>query len=323
MTEFADDGAAPAAAETPAPDTTASGGATAPAAVTAKADAGTLLDAASRAAEVTGSDAQQPGETVAEWRDRLADGNADLAKILSRYASPAAVGKAFLAQRQKLSEGGIPKLGPDAKPEEVAAYRKALGIPEKPEEYIVATPANRALNDVEKPILEDFRNLAHGLNIPPAQASKLAEWYLANNDRAVQVAQEQAVFKRQATEDALRVEWGGEYRANIQLANAYVEGQAPVLKGLLGTTLSDGTKLGDNPDFIRYVVEQARNTMGDTFVADISQGQGGSQTIDEQIAELSKLRFSENEADQKRFWKPEIQDKLLALYKRKERRGAA
>lgn len=314
MADFLDDGAGQEPAATHTDSQPAQGAQAAPVAA-ATPDAGTLLDAPVAAAE---GDAKQPGETQAEWRARISGGDPEVAKLINRYSSEAAVGKALFSLRQKLSEGTIPKLGENAKPEEVAAFRKALGIPEKAEEYVVKTPANRELSDVEKPIIEDFRNLAHGLNIPPTAAAKMAEWFLGHNDRAVQVAQEQAHQKRQETEDKLRTEWGPEYRRNLDVANAYIEGQAPQLKGLLSVPLADGTRLGDNADFIRYVVDQARGTMGDAFVFDASQGQGG-KSIDERIADINKMMTT----DPKEYWNQATQDKLHALYQAKEKRGKA
>lgn len=315
MTDFLDDGAGqePAATHT---DSQPGGGTQAGPVAAATPDAGTLLDAPVAPAD---GDAKQPGETEADWRVRMAEGDEKIAKMVSRYSSEAALAKAHYSLRQKMSEGMIPKLGANPKPEEIAAFRKAMGVPEKPEEYKVSLQGYAEMDERGKALVEDFRSKAHGLMLPPEKASELAAWYMGRIEAEKQQLNEHAHQKRQETEDTLRTEWGPvEYRRNLEVANAYIEGQAPELKGLLAEPMANGTRLGDNANFIRYVVAQARATMGDAFVFDASQGQGG-KSLDDRISEINKLMTS----DPKEYWNQATQDKLHALYQAKEKRGKA
>lgn len=234
--------------------------------------AGTLLDDA-------GDDdtpVPAPADFPADWRDRMAGKDGKERKRLDRFKSPADVFKSYLAAEQRISSGEIKKPLPDyPTPEDVAEYRKAHGIPDKPDGYeIGGLPQGFAFGDEDKPVLADFLKSAHAGNMLPSEVNKVVGWYAARL-QAQQTAMVEADrdFAR-AGEDELRAEWGGDYRRNVQAVNNFM-GAIP---GELGLVIAnargpDGRLLGNNPAIVRYFADLALEANpGTTFVAGDGSG---------------------------------------------------
>jgi len=90
---------------------------------------------------------------------------------------------------------GLVKIPDPAKPEEVAAWRKAIGIPESPEAYTLVVA-----KDLEAHITPDarkrFAGLFHAEGVPPAVADKIVGAYAT-------YAQQQTVALQRANKQAL------------------------------------------------------------------------------------------------------------------------
>ncbi len=81
-----------------------------------------------------------------DWRKQVSGGDEAAAKLLERYTTADAFGKAHLEAVKKISAGEFAKpLPKDAKPEQVTEWRKANGIPEKPEDYFEKLPNGRVI----------------------------------------------------------------------------------------------------------------------------------------------------------------------------------
>lgn len=75
--------------------------------------------------------------------------------------------------------------GPDAKPEEVAAFRKALGVPDKPDGYGIKKPDQLPEGVVwDDAKVSKFTELAHKHGIPAAAVKEIIEYNIANNREA-------------------------------------------------------------------------------------------------------------------------------------------
>lgn len=82
------------------------------------------------------------------------------------------------AARQK-TEGMIRIPGADAKPEDVAAYRAALGVPEKAEDYAHVLPDGVKDEQLNKEQLSAWKGKLHAQGIPKAAAETIINEYLA------------------------------------------------------------------------------------------------------------------------------------------------
>jgi len=206
-----------------------------------------------------------------DWRTKLAGGNEDVAKRLGRYQSPKAIADALIAAQNKISSGevkaGLPK---DATPEQVAAWRKDHGIPDKPDGYDLK---DVKFAETNKPIVDKLLAAAHETNQTPAQAKAmvLASEKIIEDMRAQRLEQDAQL--KVTTEDALRAEWGDEYRRNINLLKNHIpEG---IADRLLSGRLADGNPIGSDPEVLKWLVAEAlaKNPSG------VIVPQGGSGAV--------------------------------------------
>lgn len=254
-------------------------------------------DAASLMADAGGDDADSnvgPADWPEDWRAKLAGKDEKLAKRLSRFASPQNVLKSMLEAEKKLSSGQYKKFVPsDATPEEIAAYRKELGLPEKAEDYPLSFADGFVPGEDDKPILNDFKALALDSNIDPATASKVAQWALTRGAE-LRAAEEEATVQRdreivaQAI-DELRAEYGPEFRSNMAASKNFMHSLFgdELAETIMNARLPDGTKFGNNAEIVRRTVDFAKEMMPG---ADLMPGGTGdpAKGVDAEIADIEK-----------------------------------
>lgn len=187
------------------------------AAATATTTAATAAAAATTAATTETAAATTTATTaVDDWRADLPD---DLKEHATRFTTKADLVRANLDARRQLSRA-IVQPGKDAKPEEVAAYRKSLGIPDAPEGYkFPDLPAGQVLSDEVKAERTAWAKEFHEAGLSSTQAERL----IAKMSGVV-AAQQTAMVeadKRNANEqtEALRKDWGADFDRNKEFAN--------------------------------------------------------------------------------------------------------
>lgn len=270
--------------------------------------------------------AVQP-DWAADWRDKLAAGDDKFAAKLKRFQSPVDVAKSYRALEKELTD--IKASRPPVLPEkptdaDIAEYRKALAIPEKAEGYLSDLPNGLVIGEEDKPLAGSFAEAMHALHAPPAIVKAGLDWYYKNKeDTAAEMSKADAEY-RQKSVDALRAEWGGEYRANFNAAMAFLdsapsEGDTPLKDLLLGARLSDGTLAGDNPMVLKWLVQMANDANPAGFV---SPGAGTSQieSVRDEIATIEKT-MRENRAAYDKDEK--MQKRLVQLYEAEEKLSKA
>jgi hypothetical protein len=298
--------------DAPAPDATQT---------QAPADAGSILSASDQAPAAP-VDGAKPDPTGDPWYKALAGEDPKASQLLARYAGPDSFMKAHLALQQKLRSGEvIPKLDANATPEQRAAYNKALGIPDDPGQYTIEVPADRPLNEVEKAVLEDYRKDFHRLGIAPSAAKELTAKFLQIQDAQMQAWRDHDLLQHEQNDDALRAEWGRDYRSKVNAVNNLLaERLGSKADELLNKQFVGGGRLGNDMAFIKFCAEIAGERHSE-IPFDAGQGAGG-QSIDDQIAELHKMQVSDDPKARKEYWSDAIQDKMSKLYLAKERRGS-
>ena len=167
----------------------------------------TLLDA------ITPPDAVTSGITPS-WRDTLPDDlKAD--KSLESFKDVPALAKSYVETKKLVGSKQAPTVpGAAASPEEVAAWRKALGVPDTPEGYTPKQHPIMALPQWNKEAQGAFLKLAHEEHIPPKTLDRILGFYgdfvaagLKDTDRMAAEAKGE-----------LRSEWGVNYDAYIGAA---------------------------------------------------------------------------------------------------------
>lgn len=143
-----------------------------------------------------------------------------------------------------------------------------LGRPESPDGYQIPVDGNVVTEDVA----QQFADISHKLRLTPDQASGVLEYYrsaveqssLASTESAIQL-QEQAVAE-------LKQEWGNAYEQQVEAAARAAQDFAN--PDMFNMQLADGTRLGDNPEFIKAfakIAEFRQNATSEDTVPENSQ----------------------------------------------------
>lgn len=179
------------------------------------------------------------------WRETIADKK--LREYADRYASPTDLVSAALKMRDDVSSR-IRVPDENSPPEEVAKYRKALGVPDAPDGYKITLPENIALNDIDKAMIEAVKPIALESGIPaPALNNLVSKFMELSNNLSAQVAA-QSAEQAKVHETQLRQEWGAEFDANLNVARRVASAMGPdFTKFLNETSLENGGMLGDHP----------------------------------------------------------------------------
>lgn len=230
----------------------------APAAAVQAPGAKTLADGA--------VDADKPISTPAafpdNWREQLTEDEKEL-KQLHRYSSFKDLWKKNRELEKRLSSGQltakIDPPGEGATPEEIAAYRKEVGVPESPDKYDTNLGDGFIWSDADKQILDGYTKWAHERNMTPDQVKSNLAWYASlQRTQAEQVSERDASFQTEAAEK-LREEWGGEYRRNMNAISSLFSGlPADLRENLYLARTPDGKLVGDHPQFMRFWAQIAR-----------------------------------------------------------------
>ncbi len=258
-----------------------------------------------------------------QWRQQMAGDDAKALKQLERYESPAAIWKKARALEQRLSSGELRSTLPnDANEEQVKAWRAENGIPEAPEKYDLTFPDGLVIGEEDKPAIDDFLKAAHKANYSPDQVKESVRWYYDFQERQTEVRAQADERIKQESEDALRGEWGQDYRGNLQRVHNLLDAAPGGLKEqLLNGRLADGTPIGSSPDALRWIVQVARELNPTGVIAPNAGGNVG-QAIDDEIAKFEKM-MGDRTSD---YWKGPMADKnqarLRDLYAARERSKA-
>jgi hypothetical protein len=245
--------------------------------------------------------AAAPADAAADWRAGLPEELRDAA-ALKKFNDPGALAKSYVELEKKIGQRGVTVPGEGAAPEEIAAYRKALGVPEKPDGYGLKVPEGvpeHAWNEASGTLLS---NWAHDLALTPAQAQGLAERYAK---MVADHAQQEAV----ATEEALRGEWGALYDRKVAAA-------ARATKELLGpeaAAVLAEAGLSNNVHLLR-----ALNRIGEAISphdGSAGMGGGGAPSADPR-AEIKALKASPAYEDALHPAHRETVARITQLYKR-------
>lgn len=257
-----------------------------------------------------------------DWRDKMAGGDEKLRKRLDRFQSPVDIQKSWAAAEQKISSGEFKApLPDDATEDQVAAFRKENGIPDKPEAYLDNLPDGLVIGEADKDLVGSFLERAHGKNADPGVVADMIDWYYGQQEGLIAQGAEADKERARAGEDALRAEWGSEYRGNLNamenfLAQAPADDEGNTMRDLLlSGRLSDGTMVKDSPLAVKWLTSLANDANPAGFIA---PGSGLSQadSVDAEIKEIEGTMRTNRSAYNK---DEKMQARYLQLLEAKEK----
>lgn len=241
-----------------------------------------------------------------DWRAQLAGDDTKLRERLNRFASPADLARSYRSLEQKLSSGeyrrGLPETATD---EEKAAWRQEQGIPQHADGYKVELPDGTVLGTDDQPVVDLFKQFAHERNYTPRQFNEALTWYYETQDALASQREDRDAQLRQQAEDALHAEYGADFRRNMNVLGSVRDSMPEDLAArLLAGRLADGTKIGNDPTFIRWMVSLRLELNPASTLVPAGTSNAG-QSIASELESIRKLMRENPEA----YWKDE---KLLA-----------
>lgn len=232
----------------------------------------TMAVSETETAEIAG---EATAAAQADWRAGIADEKTR--RLAERFDSPAALAKSYAELNAEMSRRvRLPDETADAADQ--AAFRKALGVPDKPDAYRIPVPEHLPAEALEAPELrEAFRMVREAAHEAGASQDVLdavigAYWRIeADAARAQEINDDE--FIRQG-EAVLRHEWGPLYDRNTALAREAVE-RLPFGKELSQAQLKNGSLLGSDPNFVRLMAAFGRATGEGGVQVGRTGGEGG------------------------------------------------
>lgn len=287
--------AANTATTTAAASTTADKGSTPLVGAAAGAAANAAATATATAADATTTATATPAAWADNWRDVLAEqakpGDTKFRERLNRFGSPSEITKSWLAAEAKLSSGEYKPVSvyPDkGTPEQQAAWRKDNNVPDKPEAYEVKLGNGMVVGEADKPVIEQFAKAVHGKNWSQQQFNDAVSTYYEIQD--AQAAQIKAADDeyRGTTEEALRAEWGGDYKPYTNAIDNFLGSLPDEVGALLANgRLADGRRIGADARVIKALKDIVfdLNPAASLLPAG-AQRNGGA----DRLAEIRKMR---------------------------------
>jgi hypothetical protein len=317
--------AAPAAAAPAASEVAATPAPASPAAPAAPAAAG--------GGTIAGGGGAPPqiavqGKWPDNWRDEFAEalkpGDTKFRERLNRFAAPTDVGKSWLELDGKVSAGELKApakpLAADAKPEEVAAWRKDQGLPEKPEAMVAALklPGGLVPGEADKPLLEAFAKDAFAANMDQATFDRVTGWYFNQQAEIVQQRQQaDARFEREALV-TLAQEWGPTKFEQNRGAVANLVNLLPenVRDALMTARLPNGNIAGNDPA-VNNALLMLSNMINPASTLLPNIAGGGLSGVESRIAEIETkhMRAPQGTPEWQQYWTGDAGAKMQGEYR--------
>lgn len=258
--------------------------------------------------------AKEDGTFSDGWADKLPDGLKGNASLKTIQSLPD-LAKAFIETKGLVGKK-LEMPGEGATPEQVAAWRKTVGAPEKPEGYRgdaktlrpESLPEDAWSAEAEGKFLE----IAHRHHLPPAAVKEILGFYGQSLVDTLKGSQADAAASVEAETAKLRASWGADFDKRVndaktlaQLAGldpmsdplfasaAYVEAfakLAPLIAGdklVTGETPSLGSTLGDR-------IKDINDPKSQSMIAREYRGEFGAQRQQAAQSTLHQLLASQN-----------------------------
>lgn len=261
-----------------------------------------------------------PADWPEDWRQKMAKEDLKKLKRAERFSSPTDILNAYLALESRLSSGEYAKKLPNNySEEELTEYRKSNGIPDKPEGYDTNLGNGFVWGEADKPLLNDWTAYAHRENIPQEFVKKSLAWFAHQEQEIADQVALRDENEKSTGGEALRAEWGPQFKPNLNAARNMFEGASVKAKDgkpvsmfdlIMNARDEEGTRIGNRPEVLVWAANTARQLNPyATLVPD--NGASAMQTAEAEKAGL------EVEARDKTgpYWKGALAEKKQARWR--------
>jgi hypothetical protein len=222
------------------------------------------------------------GKFTQEFRDSLPD---DLGKhsVFDKYGNFTEMVKGSI-NGQKLVNQRAADFWKSDDPAIVAERASIMGLPSDVKDYSINTGEVPEGLPVDEQRIEALRQFAFEQKIPQEYVQKLYDWDMQNASQAMTAAQEQQQASLQEAQDELRKEWPGDkYQYNVDKAVETLD--------FLGLGhLKEDPAYGNNPAFIKAVVDKIVPAIDNDTLIEARQAESFATLTDTQNDLLKKMR---------------------------------
>ena len=208
--------------------------------------------------------------------------DADLIKTLSKFEKgiPDLVGSYAELEKKQSQAVSIPN--ETATEEERVRYRKAIGVPEKPEDYKLEKVELPEGLTVQEEMQKQYLQIAHGIGLNDGQVNAIHKWYMKTIGE--QIVDAQRVVKTTAADaqEGLRKELGADYGAAwTYMERAFAQFGSPPVRALF-----DKTGISNYPEVIKMFMKIGKAMSEHGFVdgsrgEHLESGEVGHRTFDQ------------------------------------------
>lgn len=195
------------------------------------------------------AEAEAPSEAISDFRASLPE---DLREhsALAPIQDVENLAKAYVNASSMIGKDKVVIPGAASSEDDWAQVYEKLGRPDAADNYALE-PGEGANEE----LVGWFKNTAHEIGLNNAQAQKLLSAYNEMSGSQNVDLEEVMVATQEQTIAELKTEFGGKYEDHINNAGALLNQFGS--EGLSEMQMQDGSRLGDNPEFIKTIVSLA------------------------------------------------------------------
>lgn len=221
-------------------------------------------------------------EQIQSWKDSLPD-DLKTEKALESIQDIPGLAKSYIHAQKMIGTDKIPVPNKYATDEDWQVVYDKLGRPKTADEYKFELKEN---SNIDENALKGFKEAAHKNGLLPKQAEAIMNFYNDMTQNYIDDLNSKSEQGRMNAEQSLKKEWGPAFDNKIKhastIANKYLS------QDFAHLTLSDGTKIGDHPDFIKAFANIANDLGEDKLISAQGPQYMTPAEIDKQIASLQQ-----------------------------------
>jgi hypothetical protein len=254
-----------------------------------------------------------------DWRQKLAEHvsagdkkayDKEL-KRLESMADPTNVYSSYRSIENTWASRNFIKLpGKDSKPEDIAEFNKALGVPEKPEDYFkdIKLESGAVIGDADKPLVDGFAQAVHKVGAPPQVVNAALNWYFKQQEDQAAALDEADEKFRLESERSLKEELGPAFKRKTNAISSLfdiapggpdIKNDKSLYARLMGGRTADGKMIGNDPDMVRFLVALAMDRNPAATV--VEDGDQSGKSIDAEIREIEQVMRTDRPRYNKEF----------------------
>lgn len=234
-----------------------------------------------------------------KWQEEIAGGDAKRLARLGRFDHPGRIFDSFLEMETKYKGAEFRTPFPDeSSDKDKAAWRKDNGVPKEAAGYFEKLPDGLVIGEEDKAGMDTLAEAMHAVHAPASVTHAAIGAYYKHIENVLAERAEMDAQGKKDTDDTLHELYGTDFRRNINDLNAWIGTAGEEIKAkIFSARMVDGTPLGNDPDFLKWMIGQMRAINPLVTVPGLGAGDPGA-ALEDEIAEIEKTIQNDNRAYQ-------------------------